>query len=103
VKGAINFVGGWNGTRCQHAAPINQSIFVRGSRFPGDTDLALRRRRPVLSPLAQPRELCRVPGAGGRGAFHELPPEFGGHYIWRRPDRWGPLVEDYLKRPGLSR
>jgi hypothetical protein len=39
--------------------------------------------------------------AGGRGAFHELPPEFGGHFIWRRPDRWGPLVEGYLKRLGL--
>jgi len=36
-----------------------------------------------------------------RGAFHELPAEFGGHYIWRRPERWGPLVEDYLKRLGL--
>src|SRR5262245_22566105 len=26
VKGVINFVGGWNGTRCQHAATINQAL-----------------------------------------------------------------------------
>jgi len=38
--------------------------------------------------------------AGGRGVFHELPAEAGGHYLWRQPDRWGPLVESYLKRRG---
>jgi hypothetical protein len=27
-------------------------------------------------------------------------PEFGGHYIWKRPDRGAPLVEAYLS--GLS-
>jgi hypothetical protein len=37
VKGVINFVGGWNGARCEHAATINQSIFVRGARYPGET------------------------------------------------------------------
>src|SRR5262247_3072519 len=37
VKGAINFVGGWNGTRCQLAAFINRSLFVRGARFPDET------------------------------------------------------------------
>ena len=37
VKGVINFVGGWNGARCEHAATINQSIFVRGARYPRET------------------------------------------------------------------
>src|SRR6267142_4151266 len=30
--------------------------------LPTGNDLALWRRRPVLSPVTQPRELCRVPG-----------------------------------------
>jgi dienelactone hydrolase len=65
VKGVINFVGGWNGSRCRHAATINQSLFVRGARYPDETLLALRRRGPILSAVTQPRELCRVPGGWG--------------------------------------
>ena len=60
--------------------------------------------RVRLYPLSHSRaNFDAFRAAGGRGAFHELPPEFGGHYIWRRPDRWGPLVEAYLKVLGLSR
>ena len=103
VKGVINFVGGWNGVRCQHAAAINRAIFVRGARFAGDT-LWLYGDDDPFYPLSHSRaSFDAFVAAGGRGAFHEVPPEFGGHYIWRRPDRWGPLVEDYLKKLGLSR
>ncbi len=103
VKGVINFVGGWNGVRCQHAAAINRSIFVRGARFPGDT-LWLYGDEDRFYPTSHSRaSFDAFLAAGGHGAFHELPPEFGGHYIWRRPERWGPLVEDYLKKLGLSR
>jgi dienelactone hydrolase len=101
VKDVINFVGGWNGARCQHAATINQSIFVRGARYPGDTIWLYGDDDPFY-PLSHSRaSFAAFQAAGGRGAFHELPSEFGGHYIWRRPDRWAPLVEDYLKRLGL--
>jgi dienelactone hydrolase len=103
VKGVINFVGGWNGSRCEHATTINQSIFVRGARYPGDT-IWLYGDDDRFYPLSHSRanfEAFRA--AGGRGTFHELPPEFGGHYIWRRPDRRGPLLEEYLKGLGLSR
>jgi dienelactone hydrolase len=103
VKGVINFVGGWNGSRCQHAAAINQSIFVRGARFSGDT-LWLYGDDDPFYPLSHSRaSFDAFQAAGGRGEFHELPPEFGGHYIWRRPDRWAPIVEEYLKSLGLSR
>jgi len=103
VKGVINFVGGWNGSRCQHATAINQSIFVRGARFPGDT-LWLYGDEDPFYPLSHSRaNFDAFQAAGGRGTFHELPAEFGGHYIWRRPDRWGSTVEDYLKKLGLSR
>ena len=101
VKGVINFVGGWNGVRCQHAATINQSIFVHGARYPEDT-LWLYGDEDPFYPLSHSRaNFAAFQAAGGRGAFHELPPEFGGHYIWRRPDQWAPLVEGYLKRLGL--
>jgi len=103
VEGVINFVGGWNGVRCQHAAAINRAIFVRGARFAGDT-LWLYGDDDPFYPLSHSRaSFDAFLAAGGRGGFHEVPPEFGGHYIWRRPDRWGPLVEDYLKKLGLSR
>jgi len=103
VKGVINFVGGWNGSRCQYAATINQGLFVRGARFPGDT-LWLYGDDDTFYPLSHSRaNFAAFQAAGGRGTFHELPSEFGGHFIWRRPDRWGPLVEDYLKRLGFNR
>jgi len=96
----INFVGGWNGSRCQHAETINQSLFVRGARYPGET-LWLYGDDDAFYPLSHGRaNFAAFQNAGGRGSFHELPPEFGGHYIWRRPDRWGPLVESYLKQLG---
>jgi len=101
VKGVINFVGGWNGSRCEHAEAINQSLFVRGARYPGET-IWLYGDDDLFYPLSHSRaNFTAFQNAGGRGAFHELPPEFGGHYVWRRPDRWGPLVESYLKRLGL--
>lgn len=98
VKGVINFVGGWNGARCPIAATINQSIFVRGARYPGDT-IWLYGDEDLFYSLSHSRaNFGAFQAAGGQGEFHELPPEFGGHYILRRPDRWGPLVETYLKR-----
>ena len=101
VKGVINFVGGWNGARCQHAATINQSLFVRGARYLDET-LWLYGDEDPFYPLSHSRaNFAAFQAAGGRGTFHELPPEFGGHYIWRRPDRWAPIVEGYLKRLGL--
>jgi dienelactone hydrolase len=101
VKGVINFVGGWNGTRCQHAATINQSLFVRGARYPGET-IWLYGDDDLFYPLSHSRaSFAAFQVAGGRGTFHELAAEFGGHYIWKRPDRWAPLVEDYLSRLGL--
>jgi dienelactone hydrolase len=35
LKGVINFVGGWSGRRC--ATDVNQTLFVRGARYPAET------------------------------------------------------------------
>jgi dienelactone hydrolase len=64
VRGVINFVGGWNGSRCQHSAAINQSIFVRGARFPGDT-LWLTRSIPCRT-AARASMRSRPPAGAGR-------------------------------------
>jgi len=79
VKGVINFVGGWNGTRCQHAATINQSLFVRGARYPDDT-MWIYGDGDLFYSLAHSRaNFAAFQSAGGQGAFHELPTEAGGH------------------------
>jgi len=100
-QGVITFAGGWNATRSQHAATINQSLFVRGARYPDDT-MWIYGDGDLFYSLAHSRaNFAAFQSAGGQGAFHELPTETGGHYLWRRPDRWAPLVESYLKRRGL--
>ena len=101
VKGVINFVGGWNGARSQQSAAINQALFARGAPYPHDT-LWIYGDGDAFYSLAHSRASFEAfQKAGGRGEFHELPAEVGGHYVWRRPDRWAPLVESYLKRRGL--
>jgi dienelactone hydrolase len=101
VKGVINFVGGWNGERCRHAPTINQSLFVRGARYREDTIWLYGDGDGFYSLSHSRANFAAFQAAGGRGVFHELSQDAGGHYIWRRPDQWAPLVETYLKRRGL--
>jgi dienelactone hydrolase len=35
VRGVINFVGGWSGSRCM--SDVNPELFKRGARYPGET------------------------------------------------------------------
>jgi dienelactone hydrolase len=101
VKGVVNFVGGWMGAGCDRATGINRTLFTRRARYPGET-LWLYGDDDSFYPLSHSREtFAAFEAAGGRGSFHELPPGAGGHYIWRQPSGWVPLVEAYLKRQGL--
>jgi dienelactone hydrolase len=103
VKGVINFVGGWVGAGCRTASEINQALFTRGARYPGES-LWLYADEDVFYPLSHSREnFAAFEAAGGKGAFHEFPPGSAGHYLRRRPDRWSAIVEAYLKRQGLPR
>ena len=103
VKGAINFVGGWLGTRCDTAAAVNQALFVRGAGYPqpilwiyGDNDsfYALSHSRANFAAFR---------GAGGRGEFLELQPPAGtnGHRVIGYPELWGAQLEAYLQARGL--
>ena len=101
VKGVINFVGGWMGTRCANASAINEALFARGRRYSGET-LWLYGDGDVFYSLGHSRaNFAAFERAGGKGTFHEFPADVGGHRIVERPDRWGPAVEDYLARRGL--
>jgi dienelactone hydrolase len=101
VKGVINFVGGWMGAGCSRVTGINQALFTRGARYPGET-LWLYGEGDDFYPLSHSREnFAAFQAAGGKGSFHELPLRAGGHSIWRQPGGWVAFVEAYLKRQGL--
>jgi pimeloyl-ACP methyl ester carboxylesterase len=104
VKGVINFVGGWLGYGCETVSTVNQEIFKRGGRYPGDT-LWLYGDWDQFYPLFHSREnFAAFQAAGGKGVFHEFapPPGLGGHRIVERPDLWGAVINAYLKRQGLA-
>lgn len=103
IKGVINFVGGWLGAGCPTASHVNQTIFQRGARYPGDTIWLYGDGDPYY-PLPHCREnFAAFQAAGGKGAFHEFaaPPDTDGHQILAYPDIWSSLVETYLRRQGL--
>jgi poly(3-hydroxybutyrate) depolymerase len=71
----------------------NPESFTRSIDFPEVARFFVARGWAVVIPARRGRggaEGQYDEGFGGRGTFHELPAEFGGHFIWRRPDRWGP-------------
>ena len=105
IKGVINFVGGWVGARCVNASLINQALFTRGSRYPGEM-LWLYGEGDPFYPLSHSREnFAAFQAAGGKGTFHDFtpPPGENGHRISGYPELWRSLVADYLTRQGLGR
>ena len=105
VKAVINFVGGWMGARCVNASAINQALFTRGARYPGEV-LWLYGDGDPFYPLSHSREnFAAFKAAGGKGTFLEFssPSGANGHQIVRYPDLWRPIVDDYLRRQGLGR
>ncbi len=100
VKGVINFVGGWLGTGCATASLVNQTLFRRGGRYPGETIWLYGDRDPFY-PLSHSREnFAAFQAAGGKGTFHEFapPPGSDGHNIGAFPALWTSVVEAYLNR-----
>ena len=55
VKGVINFVGGWNGSRCQYAATINQGLTLFAERTFPDHTLWLYGDDDTFYPLSHSR------------------------------------------------
>lgn len=100
IKGVINFVGGWLGTGCPTADTINQGLFRRGARYPGDTIWLYGDDDPLYSLSHSRKNFAAFQAAGGKGTFHKFS-QSGGHRLVTYPDVWAPLIEAYLKRQGL--
>ncbi len=102
VKGVINFVGGWMGTGCMNAERINQEIFRRGARYPGDTLWLYGEDDPFYSLSHSRKNFEAFQKAGGKGIFNSFPEAKSiGHRLVYYPDVWASIVEAYLKHQGL--
>jgi dienelactone hydrolase len=102
VKGVLNFVGGWSGGSC--STTVNESLFVRGARYPEETLWLYAEGDPFYSLSHSQANFAAFRAAGGRGTFSELevpPNPFGGHGLFAYPDVWASAVDAYLKRRGL--
>ena len=99
VRGAINFVGGWLGTNCPAAAPVNGAVFRRGAAFSGPT-LWLYGSNDSYYPIAHSRANFETfAGAGGKGEFLVFDvPGRNGHELDRYPELWSAAVDDFMTR-----
>ena len=105
VKGVINFVGGWSGTRCPTAPVVNQALFARGAAYAAETLWLYGEGDPFYSLSHSRDNIAAFQMAGGRGTFIEffdVPPNpLGGHQLVAFPEIWGPVLDAYLKRRSL--
>ncbi|MBT9599545.1 MAG: prolyl oligopeptidase family serine peptidase [Vitreoscilla sp.] len=70
--GAINFVGGWVGERCETAGDVNGSAFTRAARFSGPSLWLYGERDPYYDIAHSRRNFDKFRAAGGQGEFHVL-------------------------------
>lgn len=103
VRGVINLVGGWMGTGCDTASVINQSLFLKGAKFPGPMLWIYGFEDPYY-PLSHSKQNFQAfLAAGGQGSFYTFrAPRGSGHRIWRWPRLWKQQVNDYLESLGLG-
>lgn len=103
VKGIINFVGGWLATDCQTADIVNRQLFQRGARYTGETLWLYGEGDPFYSLSHSQKNFTAFQSAGGNGSFRAFrQPENIGHRLVGYPEVWGSVVDDYLKRQGLT-
>ena len=99
VAGVVNFVGGWNGERCQF--PNNDTLFKRGANFPRETLWLYGDRDPTYSLAYTRARFAEFKAAGGKGAFFEFEvPSGNGHMVSLFPQLWTSHVDRYLERIG---
>lgn len=103
VRAVINFVGGWMGSGCANAATINGQLFTKGAAFRTDMLWLYGDNDPYYSLSHSRGNFATFQTAGGKGAFHEIPPPQGrdGHSIVFFPNLWSDLVGAYLRSQNL--
>ncbi len=99
VRGVVNFVGGWLGTRCPTMSSVNQSLFLRGAVYPSES-IWLYADKDNYYPLSHRHENFTVfTIAGGKGSFLEYRvSEYIGHEMAAFPYVWATDLEAYLRR-----
>lgn len=98
--GVINFVGGWLGSRCEHAVTVNTTTFKRGGKFPKPT-LWIYGDSDPFYPLSHSRgNFEAFKAAGGTGSFESywVPGSNTGHLVFLHPRLWSDHMSSYLGR-----
>ncbi len=102
VKAVINFVGGWLGWPCPTMSSVNQSLFNRGSAYPGESIWLYAKNDSYYSLSHSRKNYAAFTSAGGKGFFHEYTvPAKNGHWLPVFPDLWAKDLESYLEHMGL--
>ena len=96
--GAINFVGGWLGEGCGDYVDVNQTLFVSGAAFPGDSLWLYANNDSFYSVAHSQANFNAFTNAGGLGTFNVYTRAAGlnGHFLTNDPPLWGPDVDAYI-------
>ena len=99
VLGVINFVGGWLAETCGTAAAVNKALFLRGASYRRPTLWLYGKSDATFSIEHSRANFDAFVQAGGKGRFYDLlvPNSTRGHLLVAWPERWLPLVEQYLE------
>jgi dienelactone hydrolase len=102
VIAVINFVGGWLGWPCPSMSSVNQSLFNRGSTYPGESIWLYADNDRYYSLSHSHDNYAAFIAAGGKGMFYEyVVPAENGHSLPVFPALWGKDLDAYLTRMRL--
>jgi dienelactone hydrolase len=97
IHGVINFVGGWLGTGCAAASPLNGTLFERGAHFGSPMLWLYGEHDPIYEIQHSRSNFDLFESAGGRGTFLEFSVPGGyGHAVLSAPALWEGPVAQYL-------
>jgi dienelactone hydrolase len=97
-RAAMNFAGGWNGRRCEHAAQINHESFTRAGAFSGATVWVYGEHDRFYDRDHVQANFRAFEAAGGRGELQwfNLGGLKDGHPVVRHPQVWRAAVTAWL-------
>jgi hypothetical protein len=97
TPGVINFVGGWLSDKCPVGELVNQTLFVRGTRYDRPTIWLYGEGDHFYSIAHSQQNFAAFEKAGGPGKFFtfDMPSDVG-HNVIHYPDLWAGPIGDYL-------
>lgn len=98
THGAINFVGGWMGSRCKNAERINQTLFSQGGSYKRPTLWLYGKDDYFYSVAHSMKNFASFKRAGGRGEFltFSVTGRNNGHWVMSIPHLWSEPLSQYL-------